>query len=115
MSKTYNNLIFTTHAYNRILSRSLALHSISEAINYPDTVYKEKQQSKKYIKTIQGRKYHVIATYKPDQKKYIVISAWVRGEEDKESLLWHILTTPFRLIWWMLQLLWRLAIGKKNK
>lgn len=110
MSKTYKNLIFTTHAYNRILSRSLALHSIFETINYPDKVFEEKNQSKKYLKTLQDRKYHVVATYKPDQKKYIVISAWVRGEEDTQPITWQLLTLPFKLVWWIIQAVWRLLI-----
>lgn len=108
MSQTYKNIIFTTHAYDRIKSRSLAVHSIYETINFPQKTVGESKGNKKYIKTIQNRKYQVVATYKPDQKKYLVISAWVRGEEDTQPLAWQLITLPFRIIWWILKKIWQL-------
>ena len=118
MSHTYKNIIFTTHAYERIISRSLAVHSIYETINFPEKVLKESQGNKKFIKIIQKRKYQVVATYKQDQNKYLVISAWVRGEEDKQPLAWQLITLPFKLIWWLLtwilKKVWHLVTGKKS-
>lgn len=110
MSHTYKNIIFTTHAYDRIKSRSLAVHSIYETINFPQKTVGESKGNKKYLKTIQNRKYQVVATYKPDQKKYLVISAWVRGEVDKQPFAWQLITLPFRIIWWTIKKIWRLLI-----
>lgn len=110
MSKTYKNIIFTTHAYDRIKSRSLAVHSIYETVNFPEKVIGKTQSNKKFVKTIQNRKYQVVATYKPDQKKYLVISAWVRGEVDKQPLARQLITLPFRIIWWLIKKIWRLII-----
>ncbi len=103
MSQTYKNIIFTNHAYDRIKSRSLALHSIYETVNFPEKISQESKENKKYIKTIQNRKYQVVAAYKPNQKKYLVISAWVRGEEDKQPLSWQLITLPFKIILWIIK------------
>ncbi|GIK83706.1 MAG: hypothetical protein BroJett025_03280 [Patescibacteria group bacterium] len=108
MSQEYKNIIFTKHAYERIVDRSLALHSVFETVNYPDAVYKKDSKSNKYIKTIQNRRYHVVATYKPDQKKHLIISAWVRGEEDKQPLIWQLITLPFKIVWWLIKRLFKL-------
>ena len=103
MAHTYKNIILTNHAYERAVSRSLALHSIYETVKFPDKKFKQATGETKYIKTIQNRKYHVVATYKKDEDKYLVISTWVRGEEDKVPLLWQLITLPFKICWWIIQ------------
>lgn len=108
MSETYKNIIFTKHAYDRIKQRSVSMHAIYETVAHPEKTSTKSGQNKKYIKTISGRKYHVVATYKPDQKKYLVISAWVRGEDDTVPLIWQLLTLPFKLLWWVLKLIFRI-------
>lgn len=103
MSHIYKNIIFTNHAYDRIKSRNISEHAVFETINYPDKKQKKSTDSIKYVKTIRNRKHQAIATYKNDQKKYLVISAWVRGEEDKQPIVWQLITLPFRIILWILK------------
>ena len=102
MTHTYKNIVFTNHAYDRIKSRSISSHAIYETIQYPDKEFKKASNATKYIKTIHDRKYHVVAKYKKNEKKYLVISAWVRGEDDKQPLIWQILTLPFKIAWWII-------------
>lgn len=78
-------------------------YAVYETVNYADKKQKKSHDSVKYIKTIRNRKYHVVATYKKNQDKYLVISAWVRGEDDKQPLVWQLITLPFRIIWWLLK------------
>jgi hypothetical protein len=61
---------------------------ISQALDKPDRKEKEPDGDTEYIRTIKGRQLHVIAFYKADQKKWIVKSTFVRGEEDQKGLKW---------------------------
>ena len=106
MSKTYKDLIFTTHAYERMQQRSISASAVYEVIHQAKKVYPSDQGSKKYIQTISGRTHHVVAKYATDQQKYLVISVWVRGENDPIPLAWQAITLPFRAVWWLLQKLW---------
>jgi len=114
MSRTYKNIILTNHAYDRIKSRSISDYSIYDTINYPDKKISKANNSVKYIKDIGSRKYHVVATYKKDQKKYLVISAWVRGEDDRVPIIWQLITFPFKAAFWIIKLqfkiIWKLII-----
>jgi hypothetical protein len=105
MSNKYKNLIFTKHAAERIGDRSITKDKIWQTINNPDKVLKKNHGSKKFIKTISDRKFHVVATYLTKEKSYLVISAWVRGEDDKQSIIWTLITLPFKIIFWIIKYL----------
>jgi len=105
MPQTYKNLLFTKHAYDRIKQRSVSMDAIYETIKNPDKKEYKDASKQKYFKIIRDRKYQVIATYKSDQKKYLVISAWVRGENDKLPLMWILLTAPFKFLLWIIKIL----------
>lgn len=109
MGKTYKNIIFTSHAYNRTKERSIPLHAVYETIVSPDKTKQVGNGKKKYFKTIRDRRYQVVATYKSDQKKYLIISNWVRGEDDKVPLVWQLITLPFKLVWMILKLLFSIV------
>lgn len=81
------------------------MNSIYETVKNPDKKQSKGESKQKYFKTIRDRNYQVIATYKPDQRKYLVISAWVRGEDDKQSLVWILITAPFKVLFWIIKLL----------
>lgn len=112
MSKTYKNIILTNHAHDRIKSRNISDYSIYITINYPDKKVNKSGSSIKYIKDIDNRKYHVVAKFKKDQNKYLVISAWVRGEDDKVPIIWQLITFPFKIAWWIIKfqfkIIWKL-------
>ncbi|NCN50847.1 MAG: DUF4258 domain-containing protein [Candidatus Pacebacteria bacterium] len=97
--RTYKNIVFTKHAAERMALRSIADHSVWETITYPESVKSEQKQSKRYIKTINGRRHFVVASYLPAEKKYLVVSTWIRGEDDRVPLAWTLITLPFKLLW----------------
>ena len=103
MSQIYHNLIFTTHASQRMNERSSAADKVESVIVSPHTVQKQNAHTSKFIKTINSRKYQVIAQWKAEQQKWLVISVWVRGEDDKEPFAVQLLLLPFRLIWWVIK------------
>lgn len=114
MPHTYKDLIFTKHAYNRLKERSIAEHAIWEVIHHPAQKFPSKGQTK-FIKAIHDRKIHVVAKRLEPEDKWLIISVWVRGEEDKEPILWRLLILPFKILWWLIKMLWKLLvkIGEK--
>ncbi len=99
MDSTYKNLIFTKHALNRMSERSISQHAVWQVLNQPDISRPEgKPNTTRFIRLLNDRKYHVVATYLPDQKRTLVVSTWVRGEEDAVPIVWQLLVLPFKLI-----------------
>ena len=52
-----------------------------------------------FKKIIKGRRYQVIAVYLREEAKWLVLSTWVKGEDDKIPFVWQLLVFPFRLIY----------------
>jgi hypothetical protein len=108
-------IIYTKHARERAAKRKLSFWGIEETILHPDKKYHcPDSESEKFIKRQGTRLYHVVATFLPKEQAYLVVSAWVRGEEDQPDWAWRIITLPFRLGWWAIRSLWRLMVGKKT-
>lgn len=101
---SYRDLIFTKHAYARFKERSLAVDSIYQTVHSPEKKFtsKKSEDSYKYIKHLANRQYQVVAKYLKSEDKYLIISVWVRGEEDRPPLVWQIISSPFRLLFWLL-------------
>lgn len=101
----YKNLIFTKHALARMRERSVSNDSIFRVIQAPDTIKGDKSGSKpvKFVRLYNDRLYHVIAQWKRQERAWLVVSVWVRGEDDRESILAQLLLLPFRLFWRLLK------------
>lgn len=109
-NKYYKQLIFTNHALKRMRDRSISPDAIWRVLQHPDRVQQEdKPGSSRFIRTLSGRQYQVVGTYLPKEKRTLIISVWVRGEEDRQPLLWALLTLPIRALWWLARLLWRIV------
>lgn len=101
MNREYHHLIFTNHALERLSQRSISQEAVERVLDHPDRTHPtDKAQTTKFIRELNGRVIHVVATYLPDQKKWLVVSVWVRGEDDKVPVAWYIISFPFRLAGW---------------
>jgi hypothetical protein len=90
--KIYRDIIFTNHAYHRLRQRSLSEYQVWQAIHQPQKTWTDKnKQSTKFIREDGGRNYHVVAKFLSDQNKYLVLSVWVRGEDDRQPLIWPVI------------------------
>ena len=98
-------VILTKHAQERMSKRTMSKLGVEETVLKPDKKITGDKGETKFIKQQGSRQYQVIATYKPNERAWLVISAWVRGEEDQPDLLWRILTMPFKLLWSLLKIL----------
>lgn len=92
--------IFTKHSLERLHQRSISQDAAEAVLRQPDrTEPGKKPGTVKFVRMVNGRNIQLIATYLDDQKKWLIVSAWVRGEEDKESLSWMLLSFPFKVVW----------------
>ncbi len=105
MPQEYKNLVFTTHSLERMKQRTISQHAAWETVTYPDQKKQENASSVRYIKTINSRRHFVVASFLPKEHKYLVISTWVRGEDDAQPLSWQLITLPFRALWWLIKLI----------
>ena len=95
-----SSYIFTKHSLERLKQRSISQAAAESVLQQPDrTEPGKKPGTIKFVRQLNGRNIQLIATYLDDQKKWLIVSAWVRGEDDKESLSWLILTFPFKFLW----------------
>ncbi|MCU0497255.1 MAG: DUF4258 domain-containing protein [Anaerolineae bacterium] len=91
-----NDIIFTDHARERLKLRKISEQMVFTTLKNPERTENEADGDTKFIKTVQKRNVQVIARYLPDQKKWLIVSAWVRGEEDPIPLWKRILLWPWR-------------------
>lgn len=112
MNKHYRDLIFTDHARERSNKRSITKGMVYQAVHQPHKKYVRDEDTIKFIKTIHNRKVHVVANYLENEKKWLIISVWVRGEEDKAPFVWRLITFPFWLVWKLVTWLFKLIFKK---
>lgn len=114
-----DNIIFTKHATERMSRRNISKEMIRRTLANPDSTIPghnpKKENQVKFIKTVNSRRVHVVATLLPE-KKWLIVSSWVKGEEDKASLTWLIISFPFKLCfnicWWLLKMLFKFIFKK---
>jgi hypothetical protein len=101
-----NQFIFTNHALERLHQRSISQSMAESVLHQPDrTEPGKKPGTMKFIRTLNGRNIQIVATFLQDQRKWLVVSAWVRGEDDKVPLMWQLITLPFKMVWWIVKAL----------
>lgn len=109
-------IILSKHAIERAKSRKMELTAIEKTIANPDKKFDLEEGKVKFLKKIDKRRCQVIASYLPKENKWLVVSAWVRGEDDRAPLIWILITLPFKILWWLLRTIWQIIAkiaGKK--
>jgi hypothetical protein len=103
-----NQVIFTKHATERMSLRSVSESDVRSVLNNPGrTQPAGKPETTKFIRTLRGRDLQVIARHLTAENKTLVISVWVRGEDDPVPLIWTLLAFPFKLSWWIMMQLFK--------
>lgn len=106
-------VILTKHAKERTNQRGMTITGIEDTILNPDKKISLPAGQTKFIKQQGKRLYQAVAIYKEQEHAWLVLSVWVRGEEDRPDLLWLIITTPFIWLWQLLKFIFRLLFGWK--
>lgn len=112
-------ITLSKHALDRARSRKMELYAIEQLILFPDRQSATADGKCKFQKHIAGRHYQAVGTYLAKEDKWLIISVWVRGEEDELPLVWRLLIAPLRLLWWLLswlgRRLWQIAAKTAKK
>jgi len=89
--------------------RKLSHSDIEKTIFDPDrSFFTEKRDTKKFIKDIRGRNHQIVAKLLENKKDWLVLSVWVRGEEDRGfNIVEWVVLLPFKLVWRTVKFLMR--------
>lgn len=98
MANTSKNFILTNHAEQRMKLRRITHEMIAKTIQKPDEREPESDGDTQFIRTLEKRQVHVVAKYLDDEKKWLVKSVWVRGEEDPKPLWMRLILLPINII-----------------
>lgn len=101
-------ITLSKHALERARSRKMELYGIEKLILFPDDKVSLGENKFKFYKNVSKRHYQAIGTYLAKEDKWLIISVWVRGEEDSLPLAWLIITAPFRFLWWFIKAFWQI-------
>lgn len=108
--------ILTKHAKERLKQRWISEHVIESVLRSPDrTEPGSKPGTVKFIRTMNDRQIQLVGTYLKDEDRWLIVSAWVRGEDDKPPLMWQLITLPFVLIWKLILFFAHAVSGKKKR
>lgn len=108
-------IFFTHHSRERMNLRKIAQSDIERTISSPDRSFPgKKRDTIKFIKHIDGRRHEVIGKFLKDQNAWLVLSVWVRGEEDRKPLLDQMVLLPFKVVFWIVKTIFRTLFPKKK-
>lgn len=93
----YGNMIWTDHAIDRLNKRHIPQADALKVMANPAKTFPGKKPGTvKFIRTINDRCIHLVGKLN-DQKQWVVLTAWVRGEEDREDVVVRLV--KFLLSW----------------
>ena len=113
MSIQKSQIIFTKHALSRSQQRYVPQDKIEQVLQYPDKTFSLEDNKTKFIRVIDQRQFQVIASYLAKEDKWLVISAWVRGEEDSKPIFDQLLEGFGRGLLWVFRQI--VGIFRQNK
>jgi len=81
-SINHETVVFTKHARERMDLRNIGEDMVIQVMRNPNRIFDTKDEKIKFIGKTTGAKLHIIGKPIPEENKWLVISLWVRGEED---------------------------------
>jgi hypothetical protein len=107
MQREHKNVIFTDHAMQRLKRRRISQDMAVNALRKPDRKQDEDDGKVRFVREINGRNVQIVARYLDDDQQWMVVTGWVRGEEDPRRWWVHVLLLP----WVVLRMAWRVLRG----
>ena len=97
MAAKVNKITYTRHAEERMHLRRITKSMIADTLAKPDRTQIEEDGDTEFIRTLNGRKVHVIA--KPlTNNEWLIKSTWVRGEDDPQPIWQQIFSWLVRQV-----------------
>lgn len=78
----HKTVVFTKHARERLDLRRLSEDVIIQVMRKPNSTHKLEDGKIRFISKVMGSKVYVICKPILEENKWLVISLWVRGEDD---------------------------------
>lgn len=104
----YGNMIWTDHAVERLKKRHISQADALKVMANPTKTFPGKKPGTvKFIRTINDRRIHLVGKLN-EQKQWVVLTAWVRGEEDRDDVVVRIVKWIFSMIFKILKALIKL-------
>ncbi len=83
----YPGVRFSIHARERMELRKIHPNEVRETLFYPQETYPDDEEKVKFIKKLSHRyPIHVIGRFLPEENTWLIVTVWVRGEEDDGSI-----------------------------
>lgn len=82
-----DEVVFTKHAKERLEQRKISEGMILKAIEMPYRTYTQNDGGMKFICRINERNVHVVCQSLPEERKWLVVTVWVRGEDDEGNVI----------------------------
>lgn len=108
-------IILSKHALERARLRGIELAVIEKVILNPEQKINLRDGKFKFIKNLNNRRYQIVAADIKKENKWLVISVWVRGEDDRVPFVWLLLSAPFRFLWYLLKNLFKIFLSLLQK
>jgi hypothetical protein len=77
-----DDIVLTDHAQERMKLRRVTKVAILSAVRDPDDKFIEDDGDTRFIRDVNDREVQVVAKRLEDEKKWLIKSVWVRGEDD---------------------------------
>ena len=107
MSISKSQIIFTKHALDRSEQRCVTQEKIEQVLQNPDKTIQIGGGKSKFIRIIDQRHFQVVASYLAKEDKWLIISAWVRGEEDSKPFIDQLIEGFVNGFVWIVKQLFR--------
>lgn len=89
ISINHKTVVFTKHARERLNLRNVDEDMVIQVMQSPIKTHRIDDEKIKFIGKTMGAKVHVISKPISEQNKWLVISLWVRGEDDAGNFVNH--------------------------
>jgi hypothetical protein len=83
----HETVVFTKHARERLELRRLSEDTAIQIMRNPKQTYELDDGKIKFVGKKQAMKIHTICKPIPEENKWVVISVWVRGEDDAGNIV----------------------------
>lgn len=85
----HKTVVFTKHAREQLNLRRVGEDMIIQVMRNPGTTYNEDNGKIKFIGKVMGTKLHAVCKPILEENKWLVITLWIRGEDDAGNFVSH--------------------------
>lgn len=85
----HETVVFTKHAREQLSLRKIGEDMVIQVMRRPSKTYNADNGKIKFIGKTAGAKLHAVCKPIPEENKWLVITLWIRGEDDAGNFVSH--------------------------